>query len=172
MVSVKIILIAVLALVSAVISLVITRAPTITDENNLPKFIQADFVNLSQIYSISKFRSGEGHDFSGGGETCRSMKHYFTPQYNPNVQWREVDGKRLPPLPDGITDILIYSPVDGKISSIGEEHTPIGKQVAIIPDSQPYLIRLFHIYLSPDIKSGTHVKAGQQIGVIGKNQGT
>ncbi|MEK7202076.1 MAG: hypothetical protein AAB669_00880 [Patescibacteria group bacterium] len=143
------------------------------DRSNLPQFIEADFVDLSKIYSISKFRSGEGHDFSGNGETCRSMKHYFTPQRNESVQWREVNGQQLPPLPDGKTDILIYSPVDGRIMSMSDENTPIGKQISIIPTQESqFNIRLFHIYPLEGIGSGSQVKAGQQIGVIGANQGT
>lgn len=143
------------------------------DKNNLPHFIENDFVDLSRFYSISKLRSGEGHDFSGNGETCRSMKHYFTPQRNENVQWREVNGQRLPPLPDGKTDIPIYSPVDGRILSMSDENTPIGKQISIIPTREnQFNIRLFHIFPLESIGTGSKVKAGQQIGVIGADQGT
>jgi len=140
------------------------------DKNNLPKFIQQDFVDLSKIYSISKFRSGSGHDFSGGGETCRSMKHYFQPNDYANAP---KDANGIPPKPDGINDISIYSPVDGTIASVSEEHTPIGKQVSIIPSKQSHFnIRLFHVYVDAAHKQGTKVKAGEKIGVIGQYQGT
>jgi hypothetical protein len=144
------------------------------NRNNLPKFIQADFVDLSKIYSISKFRSGEGHDFSGGGETCRSMKHYFTPLYDPAADAYIYQHNGIPKPPDGSADdIAIFSPVDGTITDVGEEHTPIGKQISVVADKAPdFKIRLFHIYLKNGIGAGSHVTAGERIGSIGKNQGT
>ncbi len=141
--------------------------------DSLPQFIQADFIDLSQIYLISKFRSGSGHDFSGNGESCRSMKHYF------NVQWSE-EGERersenngfpKPPSPGRAIDI--FSPVDGEITAVETEKTPIGSQIYIEPDNAPkYTVRLFHIYLLPDFKKGSEVKAGQKIGEIGLHQNT
>lgn len=152
---------------------VVTHSGFGIDRNNLPQFIQADFVDLSKMYSISKFRSGEGHDFSGGGETCRSMKHYFMPQYDVTVDTYLRSHNGIPPPPNGKTDIPIYSPVDGRITSISEEHTPIGKQISIQPShATQFNVRLFHIYPLDGITAFAKVKAGQQIGVIGKNQGT
>lgn len=170
----KIILIGVGVLIVGIGGYVLTHSGLGVDRSNLPRFIQADFVDLSKIYSISKFRSGEGHDFSGNGETCRSMKHYFTPQYDASVTFtKDADGRGLPPPPDGQTDIPIYSPVDGRITSVSEEHTPIGKQIAIQPSqASQFKIRLFHVYPVEGIGLGAKVKAGQKIGVIGANQGT
>ena len=143
------------------------------DIDNPPQFIQAEFVDLSRIGSISKYRSGAGHDYAANGETCRSMKHYFTPISDPTNNWRTNNTHGLPPAPDGQNDIPIYSPVDGEVTNIPEEQTPIGSQVWIQPDDAPdYKIRLFHIYLSDDITVGTKVTAGQKIGVIGAQQGT
>lgn len=165
-------------LIVAVAALILTHSGLGVDRNNVPKFIQTDFVDLSRIYSISKFRSAEGHDFSGGGETCRSMKHYFTPQYDATST---KDSKGLPPPPDGVTDISIFSPVDGTITQVSSERTPVGNQVYIVPDKAPqFTIRLFHVWVNKDVHGGfgpfgwggSHVKAGQKIGVIGKSQGT
>lgn len=138
------------------------------DVNNPPKFVQADFIDLSKIYSISKYRSGEGHDFSGNGETCRSMKHYFTPQIDVTIKpEKDADGRTLPPKPDGVHDIDIFSPVDGKITDITSERTPIGEQIYIEPTSaKGFTMRLFHIYKIDGVKKGMSVKAGQKIGVI------
>lgn len=102
------------------------KRPTLVssvDEKNLPKFIQADFIDLDRVASISKFRSASGHDFSSHGETCRSMKHYFSPPRDPNGQHYS---KTIapPPPPDPATAIPIYSPVDGRIGSISGERTP------------------------------------------------
>ena len=138
------------------------------DVTNPDKFIQADFVDLSKIYSISKFRSAEGHDFSGNGETCRSMKHYFGPQVDPTMQMKkEADGRGIPPEPDGVHNIAIYSPVDGEIIDIQSERMPVGEQLYIRPSkAKDYTIRLFHVYKNSDIKKGSQLKAGQKIGVI------
>jgi len=43
----------------------------------LPKFITASHVKISDIAYVSKFRSSAGHDFSDSFEVCCSMKHYF-----------------------------------------------------------------------------------------------
>lgn len=143
------------------------------DENYLPKFIQADFIDLDKIASISKFRSASGHDFSSHGETCRSMKHYFSPPAKSGYPLDKNGQLVLPPPPDPATAIPIYSPVDGWIISISEEHTPIGKQFSIRPSSDSnYNIRLFHVYPENGIHAGSKVKAGQRIGSIGENQGT
>src|SRR5438128_12093342 len=122
----KVVLGVILILVLGTGGYVVAHSGFGVDRSNLPKFIQADFIDLSRVYSISKFRSGSGHDFSGGGETCRSMKHYFTPQNNVTDPKAQKDANGIPPKPDGKTDIPIYSPVDGTITQLAEEHTPIG----------------------------------------------
>lgn len=141
---------------------------------NIEQFIQADFIDLDRIVAISKFRSGSGHDFSQGtGETCRSMKHYYNVQYSAEGERLRVQNNGMPPGPDGKTDIKIYSPVDGKITSIKSEQTPIGEQIYIEPENAPsYTVRLFHIYKLDGIKKGSVVKAGEQIGRIGQYQNT
>src|SRR5437588_666737 len=57
--------------------LVLMRPDPFFDPNHVPKVITANFIDLSRVYDISKYRSGAGHDYSLNGETCRSMKHYF-----------------------------------------------------------------------------------------------
>lgn len=139
----------------------------------LPKFIQADFIDLDKIYSISKFRSGSGHDFSSSGEKCRSMKHYFNTQDTREKLTLFDRNNGLPPKPDGANDINIYSPVDGEIVDVQSDQMPIGKQIHIRPKSNPdYTVRLFHIYLDNNLKKGSSVTAGQKIGVISQYQNT
>ncbi len=148
------------------------------DADNPAKFVQHDFVDLAKIGSISKFRSGEGHDFSNGGETCRSMKHYFTPAFSDKDMQTlssqpQDQGKQLPPAPTTDTAVAIYAPVDGKITGIKSEHFPVGKQVFITPDKEKgYSIRIFHVYPVDGIKSGSHVAAGQHIGDISRLSST
>lgn len=143
------------------------------DEKNLPKIIQADWIDLNRVSYISKFRSGSGHDFSGNGETCRSMKHYFNTEDTREKMLSFEKGNGIPPKPDGINDIHIYSPVDGKIVAVKSEQMPIGEQVYIRSKLHPdYTVRLFHIYLDGGIQDGSEVSAGQKIGVISQYQNT
>ena len=44
---------------------------------SLPQFITASHIDISDVASVSRFRSAAGHDFSDSFETCCSMKHYF-----------------------------------------------------------------------------------------------
>ena len=150
-----------------------TSEPALED-TALPKFIQADFIDLEKIAAISKFRSGSGHDFSrGSGETCRSMKHYFNVWRTEQAEQLINQNKGFPPPPDGKTDIPIYSPVDGKIIDIASEQVDIGQQLYIRPEAYPaFTVRLFHVYPSSNIKNGMQVTAGQKIGVIGQYQNT
>ncbi|OGE64170.1 hypothetical protein A3J13_02735 [Candidatus Daviesbacteria bacterium RIFCSPLOWO2_02_FULL_36_8] len=136
------------------------------DENNLPKFVTADFIDLDRVERISKFRSGQGHDFSQGtGETCRSMKHYFFPLnhegFDPN--------NYIPKEPY----VNIYSPVDGVVSDIKEEQIKLGVQIYLEPNNYSgYFVRLFHIYPREGLKKGDKLSAGEKLGYIGANQGT
>ena len=143
------------------------------DENDLPRFIQSDFIDLDKIYSISKFRSGSGHDFSDNTETCRSMKHYFNTQSTSEGEEERNENNGFPKPPTQSKAIDIFSPVDGKIVKIEEDQTSVGKQVYIVPDKATnFKVRLFHIYLLPGIDKGSKIKAGQKIGEIGIYQNT
>ncbi len=148
--------------------------PTI-DGDNPPKFIQADFVQLDKIYSISKYRSGVGHDYSDSDETCRSMKHYFS-SMNPNMpnykmqKLKEIDY----PKPQEGKDVTIFSPTDGKILRIDHQKNRgwIGDEIKIVPDSYPkVIIRLMHVTpINNSIKSGKKVYAGEKVGLVLANQ--
>lgn len=145
----------------------------VKEGNVAAQFIQADFIDLEKIVAISKFRSGSGHDFSSGSETCRSMKHYFNVQNTAEGERLRILNNGIPPSPDGKTDIKIYSPVNGKIKTIVAEQYPIGEQIYIQPDGySDYTVRLFHIYKLEGVKEGKTVKAGEQIGNIGQYQNT
>lgn len=158
------------ALVSIAVTFIVQPS---VETDVLPQFIQADFIDLDKIYSISKFRSGAGHDFSGNGEHCRSMKHYFNTQDTRAKMVSYDQGNGIPPKPDGMNDINIYSPVDGKIIAVESEQMPIGEQIYIRPESNPdYTVRLFHIYLDNGFQKGSRVSAGQKIGVISQYQNT
>src|SRR3990167_4326765 len=104
------------------------------DEKNLPKIIQADWIDLNRISHISRFRSGSGHDFSGNGETCRSMKHYFNAKRTKEEEMLVNENKGFPPAFSLERAIPIYSPVDGVIVAIKEDRSGLGKQVYIRPN--------------------------------------
>jgi hypothetical protein len=56
------------------------------DVQGLPKnMLDANYIDLSKIERISRFRSAIGHSFTDGSETCRSMKHYYQPKLS--VDW-------------------------------------------------------------------------------------
>ncbi|MBI2019863.1 peptidoglycan DD-metalloendopeptidase family protein [Candidatus Daviesbacteria bacterium] len=141
------------------------------DESKIPKdLVTSPFLDFDRIYAISKFRSGAGHDYSHGainGETCRSMKHYFNmsrsqdPQTHRPIRSQPTEGE---------PNIKIYAPFDGKITSASAEH--IGTQVHISSDKYPYYIRIFHMDLLPEFKSGSKVRSGEWIGTIGPKDGT
>lgn len=142
------------------------------DYNHPPQFVTADFIDLPKIDTISKFRSGIGHDYSGNGETCRSMRHYFG-NYSKAAEFKNGDEKikALKERPDPSKAIEIYAPADGWIVSISGENTPVGNQIEIVPDnSQGWNIRLDHVYPVEGIHIFSRVKAGQKIGLIHDNQ--
>jgi hypothetical protein len=108
------------------------------EANGIPKFIEEDFTQLSDIEMISKFRSGFGHSYTDGFETCRSMKHY----YSPYKYYRENN------------TVEIHSPVNGTIVSVLNDNfgASIGlnnKQIQIRPDDQPaFICTIFHCDLN------------------------
>lgn len=136
-----------------------TAATTITydiDALGLPKFVNTNYIDLSKIYRISKFRSSAGHDFSDHFEDNRSMKHYFNPLVDqngsPSFDWETIE---------------IYAPVDGTVLWIWDEwgNGAGGYQLWIVPDGYPaFHIRIFHVTLETGIVEGTHITEGQLIG--------
>jgi hypothetical protein len=117
-----------------------------TEEDGIPVFVKTNYIELEDIYKISKFRSSEGHDYSDDYESCRSMKHYFVPKSN--VDW---------------TKVRIYSPVKGTIKQVTQEWA--GTQIEIVPEGYPaFRVVIFHINLLKQCISGYKVDEGEQIG--------
>jgi hypothetical protein len=101
--------------------------------------VTADYIELVRISSISKFRSGIGHDYSDDYESCRSMKHYFVPKSYP---------------------VKIFSPVSGTVDYLTPEWA--GTQVGIRAGNRVFII--FHVNVFASLQVGDAVAAGQQIG--------
>ncbi len=113
----------------------------------LPRFIVNNYIELDKIDSISRFRSGIGHDYADFYESCRSMKHYFRPKYD--VDWGAVK---------------IFSPVNGVVSNTFPEGIG-GNQIWITPIGMPaFNIAIFHVNYSIPINIGDTLSSGQQIG--------
>jgi hypothetical protein len=117
----------------------------------IPKFVEADYIDLSKIASISKFRSGEGHDYSDDFESCRSMKHYFKPRAD--IDW---------------AIMKVFAPVTGVVVRLEEEWagTKLDIQVVKFP---AFIVSIFHVKLIAALRPGDKVSAGQILGShIGK----
>jgi len=125
--------------------------PFIAVTSAIPRLVETDYIELSKIASISKFRSAEGHDYSDDFESCRSMKHYFKP--DPHLDWSAV---------------RIFSPVRGNILRVEEEWA--GRRVEIQAEQCPALaFIIYHVKLSKPLWAGDKVSAGQWLGFhIGK----
>jgi len=119
------------------------------DADGIPKFVTSDHIELDKIERISKFRSGEGHDYSDDFESCRSMKHYYSP--DSQLDWSQ---------------IKIFSPVDGTILKMELEGLPnSGKQVHIRSTAYPaFTFKIFHVNINETLSVGDSVVAGQEIG--------
>lgn len=115
----------------------------------LVQFVEVNYIDLDMIDSISRFRSGEGHDYSDDFESCRSMKHYYRPKSGVNA-----------------AEINIYSPVDGTIRYIMvEQLASAGTQICIESTDYPaYQFIIFHVDLDPTLEVGDTLAAGQLIG--------
>lgn len=122
--------------------------PEKKDPTIVSQFVKHNYIELDKIARISRFRSGEGHDYSDTHEKARCMKHYFKPK-------------------DGIdaSQIKIFSPIDGEIALKFEEQVG-GTQIYIKSDDiNPNLyFVIFHVNLKDGIDIGTKLTAGQHIG--------
>jgi hypothetical protein len=108
----------------------------------IPQFVMHNYLELTKLRKISKFRSGQGHSYTDAHESCRSMKHYFA-------------------FPD--ETVAIYAPVTGKVDKIFEEWA--GSQIAIRAQDFPdFVFVIFHVNLSAPLVLGDEVVAGQLLG--------
>lgn len=111
--------------------------------------ITTNYLNLANIVSVSKFRSGAGHDFVDDFESCRSMKHYYN--FDGGLSFAAKSSEPL------------YSPVAGRITAISRE--VMGTTIHIQPTAAPYLyVEIFHVDLDSSLEVGSVVNSGDQIG--------
>jgi hypothetical protein len=116
------------------------------DKDGIPVFVTRNYIDLSKISRITKFRSSYGHDYSDAFEHCRSMKHYFEPFGD--LDW---------------TSIAIYSPVTGTITRAEQEWA--GTKLEIASDKYPaFRFSIFHVNLSTPKNINDKVTAGELLG--------
>jgi len=116
------------------------------DKNGIPKFVKTNFIELSKIYRISKYRSSVGHDYSDASEQCRSLKHYFEPKSD--VDW---------------TTVKIYAPVKGVITRAEQEWA--GIKLEIESEEFPaFRFSIFHINTSRQYNINDKVVEGEFLG--------
>lgn len=125
------------------------------------KYISAIPVDLTQIESISKYRSCSGHNRDGYTfdqvlETNRSLKHYFYPV----AQFRGTLDK-----------VKMFAPFDGTVASIDLEANKVGGRPMngngigfSTPLDKAVLFQFGHIYFVMAFKVGDSVKAGELVG--------
>lgn len=139
-----------------------TRGPWPTrnvDALGVPRFVTTSGINLETIQKISKFRSGEGHDFSDDFEDCRSMKHYY-----------------LPTSGTAFDSVAVRAPFDAVVIGYTDEYdetlwkgTAIGLRSV---DHPAFSMTLFHIDAGPRLYLGRTFSAGEPIGTSEKQGGT
>lgn len=116
------------------------------DKDGIPKFVNTNYIELSKIYRISKYRSGIGHDYSDATEHCRSMKHYFEPKGT--IDWATVK---------------ILSPVAGTVTRVEQEWA--GTKLEIASDAYPaFRFSIFHINANKQFNIGDKLTEGQELG--------
>lgn len=125
------------------------------------KYISAIPVDLTQIESISKYRSCSGHNRDGYTfdqvlETNRSLKHYFFP----TAQFQGTLDK-----------VKVFAPFDGTVASINLEANKVGGRPMngngiglSTPLDKAVLFQFGHIYFAKNFKVGDWVKAGELVG--------
>ncbi len=112
----------------------------------MPRFVSAQYLDLTKVAQISRFRSAIGHDYHDDLETCRSMKHYFMGRSG--ADW---------------STIPIYAPVSGTITLTRVEQ--LGTQILIRATAQPaFTFIIFHVTPTTPVAVGTVVTQGQQLG--------
>jgi len=116
------------------------------DKDGIPKFVKKNYIELSKIYRISKFRSSVGHDYSDSYESCRSLKHYFEPKSG--VDW---------------TTVKIYSPVTGIVTRVEQEWAGIKLEIAS-DDYPAFRFSIFHINTVKQFSLNDKVVEGEQLG--------
>jgi hypothetical protein len=122
--------------------------PTYDLSRGVPRFVSQRHIAVSNFKQISRFRSSAGHSYTDAVESCRSMKHYFTPKVGISA-----------------AAMQIFAPVDGTVLAVDPEFSGFGLQLAIRPTAQPaFRLIIFHLTPGTTLRVGDQVTAGQLLG--------
>lgn len=125
------------------------------------KYISAVPVDLTQIASISKYRSCAGHNrdgytFDQDLETNTSLKHYFYP---------------IAQFQGTLDKVKLFAPFDGTVAKINLEAEKVGGRPDngngisfSTPIDKAVLFQFGHLYFVRAFKIGDSVKAGELVG--------
>ncbi|MBN1273350.1 MAG: hypothetical protein JXB26_13870 [Candidatus Aminicenantes bacterium] len=131
------------------------------DKDPLPFLGTGNCIELDKIKALSKFRSGEGHDYSDDFEGCRSMKHYYLPKDSVDM-----------------SSVKVFAPASGKVIGTVDEYENNGllwkgTAIGIQPDGyDAFCFVLYHVNLNVSLEVGDRVMAGQELGKSEKKTGT
>ena len=135
------------------------------DDDTIPRFATAFYLDLEHVERISRFRAGVGHDYSDSYEHCRSMKHYACPIPCP--------GSGAPPpvtTQPPWTELEVRSPVNGIVLRLDAEQT-YGTQLVLEPSGHPdFRVKIFHVTPTSDLTPGSSISAGQLLGTHASTQ--
>ncbi len=145
------------------------------DPNNIPKIAKFNFTDLDKFSRMSKIRSAVGHNYSyktdeddPTRQNCKSMKHYLIP-----IGAAKTHGAySTTPHTFKWMTIKFYSPVNGIINHIEYTENQFGTEAnfgiqATDTPAKGYYFDYYHIALDPNLKVGSTIKAGQQVGTLG-----
>lgn len=122
--------------------------PTYDLSRGVPRFVSQRHSSVANFRQISRFRSAAGHSYTDDVESCRSMKHYFSPKFGVSA-----------------ATIQIFAPVDGTVLAIDPEQSGFGLQLAIRPAVQPaFRLIIFHLTPGLPLRVGDTITAGQLLG--------
>lgn len=144
-----------------------TRREIPIDTEDLPRFVDHNFVDVDRIASITKFRGFGGHDYSWGTEhgflshnapeTCRVMKYYVT--------------ERRGVLPWEPGELTLYAPVDGTIVNVDRWEDPDGAswhrdfKFSIRSTTYPQVyFTFFHVDPHEHVVEGYEATEGEDLG--------
>ena len=123
-----------------------------SETNTSPPILVNNFVDLSQIDKISKFRSCQGHTVVpvDESEDKRNMKHYFIvkPEYR------------------GLELVALYAPYDAKVSGIRSSPEQGLEGEIWLDGGSEWQFSLEHIQILETINEGSSLRAGELIGHV------
>jgi len=113
--------------------------------------LTTNFIDLSKVEKISKFRSCQGHTVvpQDESESRRNMKHYVV----------------LKPEYAGTGKIEIYAPFDGIVTGIrGGSGMDLEGEIGLSTRGNEWGVSFLHLNISENLKEGKKVTAGDVIG--------